>query len=231
MKTTKSRLAATIFYIIFGSVFVFLGFWQIERGAEKDQIVSNFEEAQMKQPLPISNNSKKWDRVYVNGALDKSKTIFIDNTIYKGALGYKVVAPLILDMDEIILVDFGWTKQPERRGDVKTVEISSNQNISVTGVLEQPELGLVLSDELFSSSWPKISQSKSIDALQELFDEKIYPFILLSDFRKDSDLTYIKPVVTNMPPVKHYGYAGQWFAMFIALTIMYIYFLRKSTNE
>ena len=231
MKITKSRLAATIFYIIFGSVFVFLGFWQIERGAEKDQIVSNFEEAQMKQPLPISNNSKKWDRVYVNGALDKSKTIFIDNTIYKGALGYKVVAPLILDMDEIILVDFGWTKQPERRGDVKTVEISSNQNISVTGVLEQPELGLVLSDELFSSSWPKISQSKSIDALQGLFDEKIYPFILLSDFRKDSDLTYIKPVVTNMPPVKHYGYAGQWFAMFIALTIMYIYFLRKSTNE
>ena len=231
MKITKSRLAATIFYIIFGSVFVFLGFWQIERGAEKDQIVSNFEEAQMKQPLPISNNSKKWDRVYVNGALDKSKTIFIDNTIYKGVLGYKVVAPLILDMDGIILVDFGWTKQPERRGDVKTVEISSNQNISVTGVLEQPELGLVLSDELFSSSWPKISQSKSIDALQELFDEKIYPFILLSDFRKDSDLTYIKPVVTNMPPVKHYGYAGQWFAMFIALTIMYIYFLRKSTNE
>ena len=231
MKITKSRLAATIFYIIFGSIFVFLGFWQIERGTEKDQIVSNFEEAQTKQPLPISNNSKKWDRVYVNGALDKSKTIFIDNTIYKGALGYKVVAPLILDMDEIILVDFGWTKQPERRGDVKTVEISSNQNISVTGVLEQPELGLVLSDELFSSSWPKISQSKSIDALQELFDEKIYPFILLSDFRKDSDLTYIKPVVTNMPPVKHYGYAGQWFAMFIALTIMYIYFLRKSTNE
>ena len=231
MKISKSRLAASVFYIIFGSIFVFLGFWQIERGAEKDQIVSNFEEAQMKQPLPISNNSKKWDRVYVNGALDKSKTIFIDNTIYKGALGYKVVAPLILDMDEIILVDFGWTKQPERRGDIKTVEISSNENISVTGVLEQPELGLVLSDELFSSSWPKISQSKSIDALQELFDEKIYPFILLSDFRKDSDLTYIKPVVTNMPPVKHYGYAGQWFAMFIALTIMYIYFLRKSTNE
>ena len=231
MKITKSRLAATIFYIIFGSVFVFLGFWQIERGAEKDQIVSNFEEAQTKQPLPISNNSKKWDRVYVNGALDKSKTIFIDNTIYKGVLGYKVVAPLILDRDEIILVDFGWTKQPERRGDIKTVEISSNENISVTGVLEQPELGLVLSDELFSSSWPKISQSKSIDALQELFDEKIYPFILLSDFRKDSDLTYIKPVVTNMPPVKHYGYAGQWFAMFIALTIMYLYFLRKSTNE
>ena len=231
MKITKSRLAATIFYIIFGSVFVFLGFWQIERGAEKDQIVSNFEEAQTKQPLPISNNSKKWDRVYVNGALDKTKTIFIDNTIYKGVLGYKVVAPLILDRDEIILVDFGWTKQPERRGDIKTVEISSNENISVTGVLEQPELGLVLSDELFSSSWPKISQSKSIDALQELFDEKIYPFILLSDFRKDSDLTYIKPVVTNMPPVKHYGYAGQWFAMFIALTIMYLYFLRKSTNE
>ncbi len=231
MKITKSRLAATIFYITFGAVFVFLGFWQIHRGAEKDQIVLSFEEAQKKQPLPLSNNSKKWDRIYVKGTLDNSKTIYIDNSIYKGVLGYKVVAPLLLDVDKIILVDFGWTKQPERRGDIKTVEIANKKNISVTGVLEQPELGLVLSDELFSSSWPKISQSKSIDALEQLFDKQIYPFILLSDYRKDSELVYIKPVVTNMPPVKHYGYAGQWFAMFIALTIMYIYFLRKSQNE
>ena len=184
-----------------------------------------------KQPLPLSNNSKKWDRIYVKGTLDNSKTIYIDNSIYKGVLGYKVVAPLLLDVDKIILVDFGWTKQPERRGDIKTVEIANKKNISVTGVLEQPELGLVLSDELFSSSWPKISQSKSIDVLEQLFDRQIYPFILLSDYRKDSELVYIKPVVTNMPPVKHYGYAGQWFAMFIALTIMYIYFLRKSQNE
>ena len=48
MKITKSRLAATIFYITFGAVFVFLGFWQIDRGAEKDQIVLSFEEAQKK---------------------------------------------------------------------------------------------------------------------------------------------------------------------------------------
>ena len=127
MKITKSRLAATIFYITFGAVFVFLGFWQIHRGAEKDQIVLSFEEAQKKQPLPLSNNSKKWDRIYVKGTLDNSKIIYIDNSIYKGVLGYKVVAPLLLDVDKIILVDFGWTKQPERRGDIKTVEIANKK--------------------------------------------------------------------------------------------------------
>ena len=231
MKLTKSRLAATLFYATFGTIFMFLGFWQIDRGAEKDQIVFNFEEAQKKQPLPVGKLSKKWDRVYAEGTIDKSKIIFIDNSMHKGLLGYKVVAPLIVGLDKVILVDFGWTKQPERRGDDKTVTITEDDKISVTGVLEQPELGLVLSDELFSASWPKISQSKSIEALQQLFNKEIYPFILLSDFRKDSDLIYIKPVVTNMPPVKHYGYAGQWFAMFVALTIMYIYFLRKSRNE
>ena len=39
MKLTKSRQAATIFYIFFSIVFVVLGFWQINRGKEKTEII------------------------------------------------------------------------------------------------------------------------------------------------------------------------------------------------
>ena len=92
-------------------------------------------------------------------------------------------------------------------------------------------MGLILSEDIFTNTWPKISQSKSITALESLFEEEIVKFILLSDYRPDTNFVYLKPVVANMPPVKHYGYAGQWFAMFIALSIMYLYFLRKSSNE
>jgi cytochrome oxidase assembly protein ShyY1 len=37
MKLTKSRQAATIFYIFFSIIFVVLGFWQINRGNEKNR--------------------------------------------------------------------------------------------------------------------------------------------------------------------------------------------------
>ena len=231
MKLTKSRLAATIFYIFFAIVFVFLGFWQINRGNEKAEIIEAFEIQQTMQAVEFSANSKKWERVYIDGELDAEKIIYIDNIIYKGILGFKVVAPVSIEDNKIMLVDFGWIKQPQSRDEVSFLNISKNKNISVSGVLEAPEMGLILSDDIFTNTWPKISQSKSISALESLFKEEIIQFILLSDYRNEADFVYLKPVVANMPPVKHYGYAGQWFAMFIALSIMYLYFLRKSTDE
>tara|TARA_B100001057_G_scaffold288075_1_gene288116 strand:- start:2643 stop:3338 length:696 start_codon:yes stop_codon:yes gene_type:complete len=231
MKLTKSRLAATIFYIFFGIVFVVLGFWQISRGNEKAEIIEAFELQQTRQAIEFSPQSKKWERVYINGEIDKERIIYLDNIIHKGILGFKVIAPVFIDDNKIMLVDFGWIKQTQSRDEVSLVNISDNKNISVSGVLEAPEMGLILSEDIFTNTWPKISQSKSISALETLFDEEIIQFILLSDYRKTTGFTYLKPVVANMAPVKHYGYAGQWFAMFIALSIMYLYFLRKSTNE
>jgi len=35
----------------------------------------------------------------------------------------------------------------------------------VSGILEIPELGLVLSDDLVSKEWPKISQTKNLGVI------------------------------------------------------------------
>ena len=37
-------------------------------------------------------------------------------------------------------------------------------------------------------------------------------------------------IPTNMPPVKHYGYALKWFTMFLVLCGMYIYFGLRNKN-
>ena len=231
MKLTKSRQAATIFYIFFSIVFVLLGFWQINRGNEKTEIIETFELQQAGQAIEFSSNSQQWERVYISGKLDEERIIYLDNVIHKGMLGFKVLAPVFIDENKIMLVDFGWIRQPQSRAQASFVSISENKNISVSGVLESPEMGLILSKDIFTNTWPKISQSKSIIALESLFEEEVIKFILLSDYRPETKFVYLKPVVANMPPVKHYGYAGQWFAMFIALSIMYLYFLRKSSNE
>ena len=201
MKLTKSRQAATIFYIFFSTVFVVLGFWQINRGNEKTEIIEDFELQQAGQAIEFSSNSQKWERVYISGKLDDERIIFLDNVIHKGILGFKVLAPVFIEENKIMLVDFGWIKQPQSRDQVNFVSISENKNISVSGVLETPEMGLILSEDIFTNTWPKISQSKSITVLESLFDEEIIKFILLSDYRADTDFVYLKPVVANMPPV------------------------------
>ena len=148
MKLTKSRQAATIFYIFFSIVFVVLGFWQINRGNEKTEIIETFELQQAGQAIEFSSNSQQWERVYINGKLDDKRIIYLDNVIHKGILGFKVLAPVFIEENKIMLVDFGWIKQPQSRSQVSFVSISENKNISVSGVLESPEMGLILSEDI-----------------------------------------------------------------------------------
>ena len=57
-----------------------------------------------------------------------------------------------------------------------------------------------------------------------------YPFVLVAEPTFQDALNYMEVIPTNMPPVKHYGYALQWFTMFLVLCGMYIYFGLRNKN-
>ena len=214
----------TIFFIIFAVVFFSLGIWQIERGQTKTQIMSEFENKLTKEPIYLNAESKKWDRVLVSGKWESKKQLLIDNVIHQGIAGYKVLTPLRIDeTNKLILVDRGWIKQNKFRDQLPDIQIPDDFE-SVSGTLEQPELGLVLSDELISNNWPKISQTKNVEVISKAYTEEIFPMILLADPLLKNSLEYIKITPTNMTPIKHYGYSSQWFLMFIVLCFMYIWY-------
>ena len=214
----------TIFFVIFAVVFFSLGIWQIERGQTKTQIMSEFENKLTKEPIYLNAESKKWDRVLVSGKWENKKQLLSDNVIHQGIAGYKVLTPLRIDeTNKLILVDRGWIKQNKFRDQLPDIQIPDDFE-SVSGTLEQPELGLVLSDELISNNWPKISQTKNVEVISKAYTEEIFPIILLADPLLKNSLEYIKITPTNMTPIKHYGYSSQWFLMFIVLCFMYIWY-------
>ena len=214
----------TIFFVIFAVVFFSLGIWQIERGQTKTQIMSEFESKLTKEPIYLNAESKKWDRVLVSGKWENKKQLLIDNVIHQGIAGYKVLTPLRIDeTNKLILVDRGWIKQNKFRDQLPDIQIPDDFE-SVSGTLEQPELGLVLSNELISNNWPKISQTKNVEVISKAYTEEIFPMILLADPLLKNSLEYIKITPTNMTPIKHYGYSSQWFLMFIVLCFMYIWY-------
>ena len=223
-KKFKPGVRITIFFVIFAVVFFSLGIWQIERGQAKTQIMSEFENKLTKEPIYLNAESKKWDRVLVSGRWENKKQLLIDNVIHQGIAGYKVLTPLRIDeTNKLILVDRGWIKQNKFRDQLPDIQIPDDFE-SVSGTLEQPELGLVLSDELISNNWPKISQTKNVEVISKAYTEEIFPMILLADPLLKNSLEYIKITPTNMTPIKHYGYSSQWFLMFIVLCFMYIWY-------
>ena len=101
----------------------------------------------------------------------------------------------------------------------------------VSGILESPELGLVLSEDLVTKTWPKISQTKNPDILLKEYDETMYKLLLMADPLLKNSLEYIKIVPTNMMPSKHFGYAAQWFSMFLVLCLMFIWYGYKKNEK
>jgi len=104
--------------------------------------------------------------------------------------------------------------------DVSLIDIRER----ISGILESPELGLMLSDEVVSEKWPKISQTKNFEVISKEYNVPMFPLILLADPTSRYSLEYIKINPTNMTPVKHYGYSAQWFLMFLVLCGMYIWY-------
>ena len=221
----------TIFFVFFGILFFSLGLWQIERGQAKTTILAEFEDNLSKTPVYLNQESKKWDRVYVKGKWDNSKQILVDNVINRGIAGYKVLTPLrIIETNQLILVDRGWIKQNKYREILPNIELIEADEV-VSGILEYPELGLVLSEDLVSKEWPKISQTKNLEVISKEYDEFIYPMILLADPILKNSLEYIKITPTNMTPTKHYGYSAQWFLMFLVLCLMYLWYGFKKNEK
>ncbi|MDC0454105.1 SURF1 family protein [Gammaproteobacteria bacterium] len=229
-KSFNPGIKISVFFIFFAAVFFALGVWQIERGQNKQQVLDAFNAAIKAEPSVLSSTSKKWKRVYVSGSFDESRQILIDNTIFRGRVGFKVFTPFILESsDKLLLVDRGWIEQESFRENLPSITINSSF-AELSGLLVNPELGFVLSEDLISKTWPKISQTQSLDYLVKEYPEELYPFILVAEPTFKDALNYMEVIPTNMPPVKHYGYALQWFTMFLVLCGMYIYFGLKNKN-
>ena len=233
MKKNKFNpgIKITIFFVFFAVLFFSLGLWQIDRGQAKTVLLDEFEKNSLKSPIYISKDSKKWDRVYVEGTWDGSNQLLIDNVIRKGIAGYKVLTPFkLINTNEIILIDRGWIPRNRNIEVLPNIDLI-NSNERVSGILESPELGLTLSDELVTDVWPKVSQTKNLEVISKEYSDLIYPFILLADPTSRNSLEYIKINPTNMTPIKHYGYSAQWFLMFIVLCVMYIWYGFKRNEK
>ena len=216
----------TSFSIFFVIVFVFLGVWQIERAAHKEGLLQAFNAEQESPPIRLTSQSPDWSRVFVDGIFDSSRQILIDNQIHKGKVGYKIFTPFRFDDNKIVLVDRGWIAQGQSRSDLPQLTILEKKS-RIIATVTSPEQGVIAGSELLTNEWPRVSQTKAVEVIASAFKEPILDIVLVLDPGSSQITEFIQIKPFAITPVKHYGYAMQWFTMSIVLLGMFLYALKR----
>ena len=222
---------SSLLTVVFISLFVFLGIWQLNRAEYKRNLHAEFEE-QLAAPEINFNNagygeqteSLLWRRAKITGHFIESKQVLLDNQVMNGEPGYFVYTPLQVDgLDKWLLVNRGWVSAGNDRMLPPSLQ-QTDSIVTVNGVIKQvPKTGLLLKEVSPEKITEEMLLVQRIDLseLESVLSKNLYPFILRLD--AESDHGYAREwQIPGSGEAVHMGYAFQWFAFAITLLIIYL---------
>jgi len=236
-KIFKPGLIPTIIFLLVLPVLLRLGFWQLDRAEEKRTLIELFKQQNESGPLLIKDYIKldhklNYRTAQVKGKYNTEKQIFIDNKIHQGKTGVYVLTPFKLKGSEYsILVNRGWVPMVIDRSALPVIK-TPQQFLTLSGKIKVLSKKPFTVGDQFQSNvgWPALMQWTNIALIEEKSGLKLLPYIFLLDEKDQSG--YVrnwKPVV--MRPEKSTSYAVQWFALALALTVIYIVVNLKTVKE
>ena len=243
----------SLLFILFLPLLLRLGFWQLERAEEKQQLLLVYQE-QKKLPAKHFNFNEPtkgpdFQTVMVRGIYDKKRYWLLDNQSRAGQAGYEVVMPLkvysekllpekvLLESDNTqfkeqwLLVNRGWVAALPRREQLPNIE-TPDGIVSLRGNLYQSSKNAVFGQAQsdLSIAWPKRVLQLDHQSISTQLNGVVYSKQLRIDTEAPGALVTQWQII-NTRPEKHQAYAVQWFAMAFALCILYGLMLRQSFKE
>ena len=229
------RTTAVTFLLL--PVFIFLSYWQLTRAADKTALSQTWEQRQAQSPVDMGSllerrgDEVSYLPVTLQGEFLPEQYFLLDNRISQGRFGYEVIAVMVLEgTNTAVLVNRGWIAGDSSRHSLPAVPVLPGWAVVSGHVYVPPGEPFLLADIDLPEGWPKRIQALEIHKLAAALPQQmaltLYPF----QVRIDADQTPALQVnwqIINMSPMKHEGYALQWFAMALALLII---FLLRSSN-
>lgn len=198
--------------------FVSLGFWQLDRAAEKNRVRALFEEdapyATVTGDMPVS----EFQNIEAQGRYLGERQVLLSNMFLDGRPGYYAITAFRYAADEpLLMVNRGFI--------ARTASASAKPELAVAGDTRSirgragflPQVG-IRSGEAFRAGddWPKTATYPTLEELSAELGEGLLPFVLLLD--ADADDGFVRSwQPRDRGPMMHYGYALQWFAMAAAV--------------
>ena len=216
--------------------FMRLGFWQLDRAAEKYESQQALESELNGNASPIeeipsghlhrANPELQNRHVELNGEFINDRAILLLAEFFETQIGFGVVTPFRLQSNNaLVLVSRGWTSgilPPDTPPDLRPV--SGPQ--SITAQIYVPEEGArIIPTEVNPTIWPLRLRTLEIDVIAEILGEELFPFEVRLTEGQAGGLVRHWPAVS--PDVNtNLSYALQWFTF--ALIVVLISLLASS---
>lgn len=214
-----------------------LGFWQLQRAAEKASIAAAWELRQSQPPVPLG---QLWDepaqrlayqQVTLSGEFISNEYFLLDNRIYAGRFGVEVLGIVRLDGGGgLVLVNRGWlAADPARRALPAVPRVTGR--VELTGhVYVAPDPPYLLGEQEMGSDWPitlqALEMAKILPVLESIGGGRVFPYPVRLAGGEPGALAVDWQLV-NTSPDKHRAYAVQWFTM---AAVLLVFFLLRSSN-
>lgn len=236
----KPPLIPSIITLFFVVLMLNLGFWQLNRAQEKEELlvlladnkVTLISHKQQIKDLP------KYANIKLIGHYLNTPQLLLDNQINNQVVGYHVFTPFEIDgIGMTIMINRGWVDKNKYTADMLIVEAAST---TISGKLNNtPQVGMQLGEI-------ELDMSKDSQLITYYDDQKVLRF-LHEKICKNLDCLVSKKIMwlkagedqgfkrdwnpIIMPPSKHIGYAVQWFSMTFVLILIFFYWVRKLEDK
>jgi surfeit locus 1 family protein len=215
----------SVFVAVMLPLVVALGFWQLERAAEKRWYESR--QLQRMGQLPQAPPQRldadiAFQRVVIEGRYDPHRHYLVDNRVHAGRPGYWVVSRFEADDGRIWLVNRGWLAGPASRDVLPDVPTPAGA-LRVVGVV-WPDTGMppLLAPDPWPAAWPKRVQR--LDTARMAEQDPAIADVEIRLEPGEPGVFQPAPLDVAFSPAIHQGYALQWFGLGVALVAGYLLF-------
>ncbi|KZM38491.1 hypothetical protein OA92_23615 [Marinomonas sp. SBI22] len=240
----RGKLAVFIcLVVVFFSLTLSLGFWQLDRAAQKEDYLARNQTNEIMQ-------ASSWvsaidgQLIQLNGKYLSQYQFLIDNKTYQGKFGYDVIVPFLtkVGLDDVLFwVNLGWVEASVDRSKLNKTNLPNAEVELQARVYLPAKKGFRLSDAQYQTQgWPSRVQYFDASFFQQLIGTELTQkkrHLLVSGFEMRLEAhqagVQVRRWLPNnvMPPEKHLAYAFQWFALAFSLIVLAVVFLVRHVKE
>ncbi len=231
---SKKWILVTILIALSMALFVWLGFWQLDRLEQKRTYNTTMAERWRQEPfdlnaeqLPQNLDDLEFRRITADGYFDYANQIIIKSQIYYDAPGIALVTPFVFADGRAVLVARGW---------VPADQASPQALAQLEEPAEAPVIGLIKPSQAppngQPSTPPATPQSEwfriDIPAIQAQMPYALEPAWIqqLPETGRPIDKLPIREEPMALDEGNHMSYAVQWFSFALIAGFGYIMFVR-----
>ena len=207
-----------------------LGIWQLQRAEFKQQQQGQWQQqaSELAWPQLVKQGLDAGRPVQLNGSYGDT-TWLLDNRTRDGMAGYEVLTVFYPLEGPALVINRGWIIAPRTREQLPETPVI-HERVEISGRLAEFPQPPVLASVQAGSEWPRRVQSLPPEVAQDVVPELPGLILRLADQNQPGALR-ADWAPDRMATATHYGYATQWFALALMLTILTVVASYRKTAD